>query len=44
VEGLPMFTQAAMAAVRQWRYEPAILDGQPIEAEANIIVGFRLPH
>lgn len=34
---------AAMQAVRQWRYEPMLLNGQPIEAATTIRVAFQLP-
>jgi TonB family protein len=32
--------QAAMEAVRQWRYRPAMLNGQPIEFPTTITVNF----
>ncbi|MDE0167453.1 MAG: M56 family metallopeptidase [Bryobacterales bacterium] len=34
---------AAMQAVRQWRYKPMLLNGQPIEAATTISVAFQLP-
>ena len=34
---------AATAAVSQWRYEPARLNGQPVEVRANLSVAFQLP-
>ena len=34
--------QAALEAVRQWRYQPVLLNGAPIEAIATITVNFRL--
>lgn len=33
---------AAMEAVRNWRYEPTLLNGQPIEIVTTITVNFRL--
>jgi outer membrane biosynthesis protein TonB len=33
---------AAVEAVRQWRYEPTRLDGQPMEGETNLTVTFVL--
>ena len=33
---------AAMDAVRQWRYKPYLVDGQPVEVEAAIQVNFVL--
>jgi protein TonB len=32
------FTKAAMDAVRQWRYKPALKDGQPVEADSTEVV------
>ena len=40
--GPPLLGEAASSAVRQWRYKPTILGGQPIEAEEDIVVVFRL--
>jgi protein TonB len=42
VSGHPYLAQAAVAAVRQWRYRPFLLNGVPIEVEAQILVNFRL--
>jgi len=35
-------TKAAMDAVRQWRYTPTLLNGEPVEVVTTISVGFRL--
>lgn len=42
VSGNPMLTPAAEAAVREWRYKPTSLDGQPVEVETLITVNFVL--
>ena len=34
---------AAKVAVSQWRYEPARLNGQPVEVKAKLSVAFQLP-
>ena len=34
---------AAKIAVSQWRYEPARLNGQPVEVKAKLSVAFQLP-
>jgi protein TonB len=39
--GHPILAQAAMDAVRQWRYRPYILNGQAVEVETFITVNFR---
>lgn len=35
-------TEAALAAVRQWRYQPALLNGMPVETLTNITIQFQL--
>lgn len=42
ISGHPLLVQAAMDAVRQWRYRPYILNEQPIEVETQITVNFLL--
>lgn len=41
-EGDPILSPAAVEAVRQWRYEPTVLNGQPIDMETKISVVFTL--
>ena len=38
----PELAQAARDAVSQWRYEPTLLNGQPVEVITSITVNFRL--
>jgi protein TonB len=40
--GPPLLVAAATNAVRQWRYKPTSLDGQPVEATESVTVTFRL--
>jgi protein TonB len=42
VSGHPMLVPAAMAAVRQWRYRPYLLNGVPVEVETQVTVNFLL--
>jgi periplasmic protein TonB len=42
LSGHPMLVQAAMDAVRQWRYRPYILNNEPVEVETQITVNFSL--
>jgi protein TonB len=42
VSGHPMLTQAALDAVRNWRYQPTVLNGEPVEVETTINVNFSL--
>ena len=44
VSGHPLLVQAALDAVRQWRYHPTMLDGDPVDVETTITVTFQLRH
>ncbi len=37
-----MLAQAAIEAVRQWRYRPYYLNGDPVEVETQVTVKFML--
>jgi len=34
----PILSPAAIEAVKQWRYEPSLIDGQPVELRTTISV------
>ncbi len=42
VSGHPMLTGAALEAVKQWRYKPYYLNGEPVEVDTTINVNFTL--
>ncbi len=42
VSGHPMLTSSALEAVKQWRYKPYYLNGEPVEVETTINVNFTL--
>ena len=42
MNGHPMLAPAAIEAVKQWRYKPYILNGEPVEVETQITVNFTL--
>jgi protein TonB len=42
VSGHPILIQAAMDAVRQWKYKPYILNGEPVEVETTVTVKFHM--
>ncbi len=42
LEGHPLLIPAALAAVALWRYQPTLLNGQPVEVETEIDVTFTL--
>jgi len=41
-EGDPRLAEAALTAVKQWRYEPILEDGKPVEFKATVTVNFKL--
>lgn len=41
LSGEPILAQAALDAVRQWRYKPYYLDGEPVEIKTQITVNFK---
>ena len=43
VRGNAMLSSAAIAAVRQWRYEPYKLNGDPVDMQTEIVIKFALP-
>ncbi len=42
LKGHPLLVKAALEAVRQWRYQPTLLNGEPIEVVTEITVTFKL--
>jgi protein TonB len=42
VSGDPILTQAAVEAVRQWKYTPYLLNGDPVEVETTVKITFRM--
>ena len=43
IRGSFLLGQAAYKAVRQWRYQPYLLNGQAVETQTYVTVDFRLP-
>jgi periplasmic protein TonB len=41
LSGHPFLTEAAITAVKQWKYTPTILNGEPVSVLATITVHFR---
>jgi protein TonB len=41
LSGDPVLARAALEAVRQWRYKPYYLDGDPVEIQTQITVNFK---
>ncbi len=42
ISGHPLLVRAALEAVSKWRYEPTVIDGQPVEVATRITVTFKL--
>jgi protein TonB len=42
VSGPPLLVAVALEAVRQWRYQPTLLNGEPVEVITEIDVNFTL--
>jgi protein TonB len=42
LEGAPAFHEAALQAARQWRFEPARLEGRPVAASFRLTLKFSL--
>jgi TonB family protein len=43
ISGSPVLARAAIDAVRQWRYQPSLLNGTPVRVETEITVNFNKP-
>jgi protein TonB len=42
ISGDPVLTEAAISAVKQWKYRPYLLQGEPIEVDTQVQVNFTL--
>ena len=42
ISGHPMLAPAAIEAVRQWKYKPYLLNGEPVEVDTQVQVNFTL--
>jgi TonB family protein len=43
LSGPPLLVPAAISAVKNWRYLPALLNGQAVKSEQDVSIEFRLP-
>src|SRR5262249_18291066 len=43
LSGDPILAKSATDAVRQWKYHPYLLNGEPVEIETQLTVSFKLP-
>jgi protein TonB len=44
LNGDSILARAATDAVRQWKYKPYYLNGEPVEIQTQITVNFKLPN
>jgi periplasmic protein TonB len=44
LKGDPQLTRAAQDAVKQWKYKPYLLNGEPVEIQTQVTISFKLPH
>jgi TonB family protein len=44
VSGDSQLTKAATDAVKQWKYKPYLLNGEPVEIQTQVTINFRLPN
>jgi len=42
VQGDPILVEASIEAVKQWRYKPYVLNGEPVEVETTIKIQFHM--
>ena len=43
VKGEPILAAAAVQAVRQWRYQPYMVNGRAVEMQTRVTINFKLP-
>jgi len=44
LKGDSQLTRAAIDAVKQWKYKPYLLNGEPVEITTQVTISFKLPH
>jgi periplasmic protein TonB len=44
LSGDGILARSASDAVRQWKYKPYYLNGEPVEIQTQITVNFKLPN
>jgi protein TonB len=43
LSGEVQLTKAAADAVKQWKYKPYLLNGEPVEIQTQVTINFKLP-
>lgn len=44
LSGDAQLTKAATDAVKQWKYKPYLLNGEPVEIQTQVTINFKLPN
>jgi protein TonB len=44
ISGEQLLTKAAVDAVKQWKYKPYLLNGEPVEIQTQVTINFKLPN
>jgi protein TonB len=44
LSGDPQLARTAVDAVKQWKYKPYLLNGEPVEIQTQVTVNFKLPN
>jgi len=42
ISGHPLVVQPVMDAVKQWKYHPSLLNGEPVEIDTEIDVDYKI--
>jgi Gram-negative bacterial TonB protein C-terminal len=42
ISGHPLLVEAALKAVEQWKYQPYLVNGEPLQVETTITIKFRM--
>lgn len=43
LQGPPNLVPAVVKAIHEWRYQPTLVDGKPVETQADVVVQFHAP-
>jgi TonB family protein len=43
IQGDPVLAEAAIAAVKQWRFQPLVVSRRPVDMETTVTLNFKLP-
>jgi len=43
LSGQPLLAEAAIAAVKQWRFKPRMVKGVAVEMQTTVTLSFKLP-